>query len=87
MNMIVFWFSFEIHFHKPRPHIWHQSPAGQQCGGLRLGEVVVETGKVQFTVREGAELRGATGASPGYDGDQASREALSGAVVWVCHMS
>ena len=85
--MIVSWFSFEIHFDKPQPYIWHQSPSGQQCGGLRLGEIVVETGKVQLTVREGAEPRGATRAAPEHDGDQASREALSGAVVWVCHMS
>ena len=44
----------------------------------------METGKVQFTVREGTEPRGATGAAPGYDGDKAGREALFGAVVWVC---
>ena len=34
----------------------------------------METGKVHPTVREGTEPRGATGAAPGYDGDQASRK-------------
>ena len=47
----------------------------------------METGKVQLTVREGAEPRGGTRAAPGYDGDQAGRETVSGVVVWVCHMS
>ena len=86
MMSLFILFSFEIHLHKLRPHIGHQSPGGQQCGRLRFPAVHMETGEVQLTVRQGGEPRGATGAAPGYDGDQAGRQTLSGAVVWVCYM-
>ena len=47
----------------------------------------METGEVQFAVREGAQPRGATGTTAGHDGDYSGRETVFGAVVWVSFTS